>query len=142
MRKIVLTAWAVVLASPFVGGMALAQTPGNAGAASTSLEQITVSASRMNAKPVVSVVGWPKAPVKQITLSYAIGTSQFDLTTTAGEADLEKAVNDAALDVCKEIGRQYPESTPDDAGCAKVAVRKAMVKVHELVAAAAKKGSK
>ncbi len=142
MRKILLTAAAMVLASPFVSGITLAQKPADASVAGAPIEEIIVSASRINVKPVVSAVGWPRTPVKQITLSYWISTAQFDLTTTAGAADLEKAVNDAALDVCKEIGRQYPDSTPNDAGCAKAAAQKAMVKVHALVAAAAKKGAK
>ena len=50
--------------------------------------------------------------------------------------ELEKRVNDAAQTACKELGRQYPIATPSDAECAKTAAEKAMVKVHELVAAA------
>ncbi|MGO8831144.1 MAG: UrcA family protein [Steroidobacteraceae bacterium] len=90
----------------------------------------------MNAKPVVSTVGWPRTPVNEVTLSYAISAAGLDLTTDAGKADLEKRVRDAAMDVCKEIGRQYPDSTPDDAACAKAAASKAMVKVRKLVTAA------
>jgi len=43
---------------------------------------------------------------------------------------------------CKEISRQYPDSTPSDDICAKAAADKAMVKVHELVAAAGKASAK
>jgi hypothetical protein len=142
MRIFFLTAAAAVLACPFVSGLALAQNPADAGAAGSAIEEITVTAARINVKPAVSVAGWPRAPVKEITLSYGISTAAFDLTTTAGATDLEKVVNDTAMDVCKEIGRQYPESTPNDAGCAKAAAQKAMVKVHALVAAAAKKGAR
>jgi hypothetical protein len=56
--------------------------------------------------------------------------------------ELEKRVKDAGSAACKEIGHQYPDSTPNDADCAKAAVAKAMVKVNELVAAADKKSAK
>ncbi|MGB8328444.1 MAG: hypothetical protein WCE48_12820 [Steroidobacteraceae bacterium] len=42
---------------------------------------------------------------------------------------LEERVKETALEVCKEIGRQYPQLAPDDAICAKLAAKKAMVKV-------------
>ncbi len=128
--KTILTS-AAVGSVALIGAIALAQQP-----AAGSLAEITVSASRMNAKPVVSTVGWPRAPVNEVTLSYAISAAGLDLTTDAGKADLEKRVRDAAEDVCKEIGRQYPDSTPDDAACAKAAASKAMVRVRKLVAAA------
>jgi hypothetical protein len=44
--------------------------------------------------------------VQQITLSYAVSVASFDLSLSAGVADLEKEVNETAMDVCKEIGRQ------------------------------------
>jgi len=53
--------------------------------------------------------------------------------------ELQKRVTDAALAACKEIGRQYPDSTPSEADCAKAATDKAIAKVNELAAAAASK---
>lgn len=125
---------AAIGAVALIGGVAFAQK--------VPLEEITVTAARQNPKPIVSTTGWPRAPVTHITLSYAVTATGYDLTSSAGVAGLEKAVNETAMDVCKEIGRQYPGSTPDDAGCAKVAADKAMVKVHQLVATAEKAAAK
>ena len=50
---------------------------------------------------------------------------------------IDPAVKRAAA-ACKELGRQYPSSTPEDADCAKKATDKAMVKVNELIAASQK----
>ena len=51
---------------------------------------------------------------------------------------MQRRVNDAAKAACKEIGHQYPDATPSDAECAKVAADKAMVRVRELLASAHK----
>jgi UrcA family protein len=67
-----------------------------------------------------------------------VSHSGLDLTSSAGIAALEKRVSDAALAACKEISRLHPAAKPDDAACAKAAVDEAMVKVREVVAAAAK----
>jgi UrcA family protein len=78
------------------------------------------------------------ASYKIFSLTYGVKIAGLDLTTAAGAADLEKRVNDAALAICKEIGRQYPESTPNDELCAKQAAKKSMVKAHQLIDAARK----
>jgi len=102
--------------------------------AGAAMGDISVTARRARAKPTEA--GWPRAPVNEVALTYTVSPASFDLTTAAGRAGLEKAVNDTAMDVCKEIGKQYPGSTPEDAGCAKAAADKAMVKVREVEAAA------
>jgi UrcA family protein len=62
------------------------------------------------------------------------------VTSAAGAAEIEKRVNDAAKEACKEISAKRPlqQFTTSEAECAKAAADKAMVKVHELEAAAAK----
>ena len=45
---------------------------------------------------------------------------------------LEKRVNDAAKALCQEIGKQYPDSSTDDASGAKQALNRAMVQVRAL----------
>jgi UrcA family protein len=136
MRKMLIKTMVGLLATGLTGGIALAQKAADTAASDSPIGDITVTASRPNSNLTTSVAGWPRSPVKQVTLSYSVNSGAFDLTTTAGEAQLEKLVNDTAMDVCKEIGRQYPGTTPDDAACAKAAAAKAMVKVHALVAAA------
>jgi UrcA family protein len=138
MARTHLTAVIAVLASAVIGTIALAEKPVDPGVTGSAFTEITVTATRLNVKPVVSVVGWPRAPVGQVTLSYGVSTADLDLTTSAGASELERRVNETAMDVCQEIGRQYPESTPSDAACAKAAAQKAMVRAHELIATAKK----
>jgi len=139
MRKLFINTIVGLLATGLTGGIALAQKAADTAASDYPSADVLVSASRANGNATVSVPGWPRNQVRQITLSYAVNAGAFDLTTTAGAAQLEQAIKDTALDVCKEIGRQYPSTTPDDAACAKEAVAKAMVRVHVLVATAASK---
>lgn len=74
--------------------------------------------------------------IVKISLNYGVGVSDLDLASTAGAAELETRINNAAMAACKEITRQYPNAAPSDEDCAKSAAKKAMVKAHELEAAA------
>lgn len=77
--------------------------------------------------------------VRDIALSYGVSFAGLDLAKHADVMTLQTRVKDAAAAACKEIGKQYPLSVPNDADCAKETADKAMVKVNEVVAAAAKK---
>jgi UrcA family protein len=68
-----------------------------------------------------------------------VSTAGLDLSSSAGAAALQKRVADAAKAACKELARQYPDSSTTDADCVKNATDKAMVKVNEAVAAAKNK---
>ena len=131
MRKLHIQAAGGALAAALISASGFAQNS----------EEITVEASRVVAR---SVAGQPPggAQIKDITLSYGVSYAGVDLNSTAAVAALEKSINDAAHKACKEIGRQYPMSTPNDAECAKAAAAKAMGRVHELVSAAATKPAK
>jgi len=128
MRRIVICALGGALAATLIGATAVAQ----------KTEDVTVQATRI---PAVKTVGHTMSgiPINEMSLSYRISTAGLDLASHAGAMGLEKRVQDAAMEVCKELGKKYPNSTPNDAQCAKEAGDKAMVKVHELEAAAAKK---
>ena len=129
-----------LMGATLAASAALAQKVVEAPAA--ALDEITVSASRLNAKPQVSTAGWPRSAVKQVTLSYDVSLAGVDLDSHSAVAGMEKVISDTALDICKELGRQYPNSTPDDAACAKAATAKATKQLHDLVTAAAKKAAK
>jgi UrcA family protein len=102
---------------------------------------VTVQASRVvNTKTAGRTASG--VPIVDVSLSYGVSTAGLDLVSHAGVMELEKRVHDAAQGACKELGRQYPDSMPNDADCAKAAADKAMVRVHELTAAAAKKAAK
>lgn len=132
MKTILMAIAAGTVAGALVGGTAVAQ----------GLEEITIVGSRTVKTKVESgtMTGGPL--YKSFSLTYGVSIAGLDLTSSAGAAELEKRVDDSALAVCQEIGRQYPESTPDDTKCAKLAAKKTMVKAHAMIAAARKAAPK
>lgn len=116
-----------LFAAAFTGNILLAQ----------QIPEVTVQASRVVEKQVGRTS--TGIPIVDVSLSYGVSYAGLDLVTNAGVMELEKRVKDAAMQACKELSRQYPISAQSDADCAKAAADKAMVKVHELAAAAAAK---
>jgi len=129
MRKTVIVG-AGLLAAAVVAG-AWAQT------VAMAEPEVTVVTSRMAATTIGRTA--TGIPIQNISMGYTVSAKGLDLGTQIGAQAFERRVSDAAMAACKEIGRQYPDSTPSDAECAKAATDKAMVKVHELEAAAAKR---
>jgi UrcA family protein len=128
MKKNLLGLTAAAVASALISSIAFAQ----------NMQEITVQGTRvLNEKAAGRTP--PGVPILDVTLSYRLSITDLDLASEHGSMALEKRVHDVALAACQEIGRKYPLSTPSDAVCAKVAADKAMVKVHELVAAAREK---
>ena len=121
-----------VAAVAFMSSIAVAQ----------NLQEITVQATRILNTKTVGRNPTTGAPILDVSVSYGIKYDDLDLASHYGPIQLEKRVRDAAMAACKEISRQYPDSTPSDNICAKEAADKAMVNVHELVAAASKASTK
>jgi len=119
----------VGVACALVSSIAVAQDVG----------EITVLATR-TAKTTSRISGG--IPVVDASLSYGVSYADLDLASHAGAMELEKRVHKAAMAACKEIAKQVPDSTPSVEDCAANAEGKAMVKVRELEAAAAKKAAK
>jgi UrcA family protein len=116
-----------LVAAAFTGNILLAQ----------QVPEVTVQASRVVEKQVGRTS--TGLPIVDVSLSYGVSYAGLDLVTNAGVMELEKRVKDTAMKACKELSRQYPISDQTDQECAKAATDKAMVKVHELAAAAAAK---
>ena len=115
-----------LLAAVSVAGIAIAQDTG----------EVTVQASRAVKKTIGTTASG--IPIQDVSLSYGVSTTGLDLSSSSGAAELKKRVAEAAKAACKELGRQYPGSQPEDDACTKSATDKAMVKVNELVAGAQK----
>jgi UrcA family protein len=121
------TAAAGAAAACLASGMAYAQ----------QIQEVKVQATRlMSTKSAGRTTSG--IPILDVSLSYGVSTEGLDLATNSGATELEGRVRNAAAAACKEIGQRYPDATPSEAQCAKNATAKAMVKVHELVAAAEK----
>ena len=120
--------------------LAVSALLGSAGSIAQTIPEVNVQATRTVEAKVIgrTTTG---IPIKSVSLSYGVSTAGLDLSSVAGAQELERRVNDAALAACKEVGRQYPNATPSDVECAKDAAKTAMVKAHELIQAAAGKGS-
>ena len=83
-------------------------------------------------------------PIVDMSISYGVSYAGLDLASAVGVAELEKRVNDAAKEACKEIAakRPFQQFATSEAECAKAAADKALVKVHDLEAGAAKKSAR
>jgi UrcA family protein len=125
MKRNLIGATAGVLALGLFGTVALGQEPA----------EVTVVATRMVSAKVASTSP-TGIPIVDVSLSYGVSTVGLDLASHEGANELEMRVKDAAAAACKEVGRQYPDATPSDAECTRLATKKAMVKVHQLVRAA------
>ncbi len=132
MSRVVIRVAAGLLAAVGLGGFAVAQ----------QIQEVTVQASRVVEQKQVGQT--PSGiPIIDMSLAYGVSYADLDLVSHDGVVKLERRVNDAAQKACKELSRQFPlVTTPTDAECAKAASEKAMVKVHELAAAAAKSAGK
>lgn len=87
-------------------------------------------------------------PLRSFALSYEVSLDDLDMTSSAGVAAAEKRINNAALEACKQINNEsthlFPtdQLSPSTEDCAKDAARKAMARLHQAIAAAAKNPNK
>jgi UrcA family protein len=104
-------------------------------------QEVKVEAIRVVSKdaPVRSPIGFP---MTDLSLTYGVSLAGLNLATYSGATEAEKRVNAAARAACREIGHQYPDATPGESECTRSAAKNAMVKVHDLVAAAEKTASR
>lgn len=87
-------------------------------AAAGPLETITVTGSRAVSQREGgrSTIG---APIRDVSLSYAISIADLDLTTVAGQLELQRRVTAAARAACDELDDMAlgNPTSPDDATC-------------------------
>ena len=109
--------------------------------AAQTVQGVTVQATRILSTNTVGRTA-NGIPIVDLSLSYGVSTAGLDLASHAGAMELEKRVHDAGIAACKEISRQYADAMPNEAECAKAATDKALVRVHELEAAADKQAAR
>jgi len=115
---------------------------GSIGVAQELQEIVVTGKGEVGVKPAGKTASG--VPIVDVSISYGVSYAGLDLASAVGAAEIEKRVNDAANEACKEISAKgaLQQFTTSEAECAKAAVHKAMVRVHELEAAAAKKSAK
>jgi UrcA family protein len=129
MRAILATGALTVVVTSLIGASAVAQKKG--------VEEVEVEATRILSTKVAGRTA-TGVPIVNISLSYGVNIADLDLASREGADELERRVHDAAHAACKEISRQHPDTTPDDAACANAAANRAMVKARDLIAQAQK----
>ncbi len=127
MRKTHIAAALAAIAASAVVGSAVAQ----------AVPEVVVTTSKIVEKSAGRTASG--IPIVDVSLSYGVSAAGLDLASASGAREFEKRVSDAAMEACKDLGKRYPNSTPNDAQCAKAATDKAMVKVRDMESAAAKK---
>lgn len=116
------------VALALIGGSAIAQ----------QVQEIEVTAFRhVTTKPAGQTTS-SGIPITDLSLDYHVSLEGLDLTKTSDFDAAVKRVNLAADRACKEIDRQFPNSAPSNKECAEAASDKALVKLHQMVAAAEK----
>jgi UrcA family protein len=107
--------------------------------AAQDVGSVTVRAVR---KISVTTVGRTASgiPLVDVSLSYGVSLQGIDLASQAGATELKRRITATARLVCKELGRQHPDSRPNDRNCAKEAADDAMITANQLIAAAKKPG--
>ena len=127
--KIMLLTATSALAYMILPNSSLAQTP-----------EISVEAMRVTRTHVgQTTTGTPGIPIENVSMAYGVSTAGLDLSSPSGKQQLKERVQHAAMAACKELGRQFPDATPSDADCAKIATNKAMAQIEKLEASASKK---
>ena len=102
--------------------------------------EISVEAMRVTRTHVgQTTTGTPGIPIENVSMAYVVSTAGLDLSSQSGKQELRERVQHAAMAACKELGRQFPDATPSDADCAKIATNKAMAQIEKLEATASKK---
>ncbi len=123
-------------------GMAVSISAGSIAVAEDVQEIVVTARGDVAVKPAGrSATG---VPIVDMSISYGVSYAGLDLASAVGAAELEKRVNEAAREGCKDISAKRPLQpfTTSEADCVKSAAGKAMVKVHELESAAAKNSVK
>jgi len=123
-------------------GMALSVASAGIGA-TPDLQEIVVTARGVLVE-TPSGKSASGVPIVDMSVSYGVSYVGLDLSSAAGSAEIERRVNEAAKDACHEIGAKRPaqQFTTTELQCTKASVEKAMVRVRELVAEAAKRTPK
>lgn len=102
------------------------------GALAQEIGDITVQASRVEQVEIARTSSG--LPVLALSVTHYVPYTDLDLKSSAGMAQLESRVNQAAQHGCREIDMAHRNAQPNDAICARLATRETMAKIRELVA--------
>lgn len=110
-----------IAAAASVAGGALAQEIGD----------VTVQASRVEQVKIARTSSG--LPILALSVTHYVPYTDLDLTTSAGMAELQSRVHQAALHGCREIDLAHRNAQPSDAVCARLATEEAMARIRTLL---------
>jgi UrcA family protein len=70
------------------------------------------------------------SPVHVVSLARRVSYGDLNLNTPTASAELERRINDAAVDVCTKLDERFPDATPNGRACIETTVKDALRKVH------------
>jgi UrcA family protein len=73
------------------------------------------------------------SPVELITVARYVSYQGLNLRTTAGVAELNTRIANAAHEQCEELESKYPIGQPEAAECARTAIGDAQYQVHAAI---------
>lgn len=105
-----------------------------AGAASDApIYEIVVTAPRMTVQETRRPMGGAR-----VSMDYIVGFADLDLTRQSDRTELEERVREAAQEICELLTERYPGSQVSATACTREALRGAMARVREAIAAASR----
>jgi len=101
-------------------------------AAMPEIFEIVVTAPRVT----VEESRRPTAGRAEVSMSYAVGYADLDLTRAENRTELEERVQEAAVEICEFLSERYGGTRSSTAACTRQALRDAMIQVEQAIAAA------
>jgi UrcA family protein len=89
-------------------------------------DDLTVTAPRTLGR---SAIG---APIRNVSESRIVQTSDLDLGTSWGARELRRRIESAARSACDDLDARYPITSEDSPDCYRTAVRDAMMQAEDL----------
>jgi UrcA family protein len=81
------------------------------------------------------------SPVHLVSVAERVSYRDINFNSATADAQLQKRIRDAAVDVCQKLDARFPESKPSGRACVALAVKDALRKVHADEMAAQRKAS-
>lgn len=101
------------------------------GALAQEIGDVTVQASHVERVKIARTSSG--LPILELSVTHYVPYTDLDLTTSAGMAELQSRINQAALHGCREIDLAHRNAQPSDAVCARMATQETMAKIHAML---------
>ena len=92
--------------------------------------------------PVITVTQLSRgSPVYVVSSARKVSYADINFNSPTADSELTKRIQDAAMNVCRRLDENFPDSGPRGRACAEIAVKQALRKVHQNEMAAQRNAS-